>query len=228
MIPPNLLNQNLWSRALRWLRCTGKFETHCMRMNSFAEQEEHNGPLHAAISLAWEPRSGWSELKEHIGAEPCTFTWWAALWKQARGQGTSLPRRGADLAPHPAKMWTFYNQSLWVAGILTKPDLVDKGTEDKVVDVVRNLVFHLKKGYMIVKCRGQQEIQHRLSLDKALQRERIFFEDHTHFRYVHGAFPGRTKIKDLLPHRRNACCPRLAVESIPVCLFLYGDHGESA
>uniref|UniRef100_A0AC11AUU0 MX dynamin like GTPase 1 n=1 Tax=Ovis aries TaxID=9940 RepID=A0AC11AUU0_SHEEP len=67
-------------------------------------------------------------------------------------------------------------------GILTKPDLVDKGTEDKVVDVVRNLVFHLKKGYMIVKCRGQQEIQHRLSLDKALQRERIFFEDHTHFR----------------------------------------------
>uniref|UniRef100_A0A8C2RT01 Interferon-induced GTP-binding protein Mx1 n=1 Tax=Capra hircus TaxID=9925 RepID=A0A8C2RT01_CAPHI len=67
-------------------------------------------------------------------------------------------------------------------GILTKPDLVDKGTEDKVVDVVRNLVFHLKKGYMIVKCRGQQEIQHRLSLDKALQRERIFFEDHAHFR----------------------------------------------
>ena len=30
LIPPNLLNQNLWSRALRWLRCTGKFETHCM------------------------------------------------------------------------------------------------------------------------------------------------------------------------------------------------------
>ncbi|KAB0356271.1 hypothetical protein FD754_000427, partial [Muntiacus muntjak] len=66
--------------------------------------------------------------------------------------------------------------------ILTKPDLVDKGTEDKVVDVVRNLVFHLKKGYMIVKCRGQQDIQNRLSLVKALQREQAFFEDHTHFR----------------------------------------------
>lgn len=65
---------------------------------------------------------------------------------------------------------------------MTKPDLVDKGTEDKVVDVVRNLVFHLKKGYMIVKCRGQQDIKHRMSLDKALQRERIFFEDHAHFR----------------------------------------------
>lgn len=67
-------------------------------------------------------------------------------------------------------------------GILTKPDLVDKGTEDKVVDVVRNLVCHLKKGYMIVKCRGQQDIQEQLSLAEALQKEQIFFSDHPHFR----------------------------------------------
>ena len=59
---------------------------------------------------------------------------------------------------------------------------MDKGTEDKVVDVVRNLVFHLKKGYMIVKCRGQQEIQDQLSLSEALQREKIFFQDHPYFR----------------------------------------------
>uniref|UniRef100_A0A8C5V8P7 MX dynamin like GTPase 1 n=1 Tax=Microcebus murinus TaxID=30608 RepID=A0A8C5V8P7_MICMU len=69
-------------------------------------------------------------------------------------------------------------------GILTKPDLVDRGTEDKVVDVVRNLVCHLKKGYMIVKCRGQQDIQDRLSLAEALQREKAFFEDHPYFRYL--------------------------------------------
>lgn len=69
-------------------------------------------------------------------------------------------------------------------GILTKPDLVDKGTEDKVVDVVRNLICNLKKGYMIVKCRGQQDIQDELSLDKALLQERIFFEDHPHFRVL--------------------------------------------
>ncbi|XP_036301200.1 interferon-induced GTP-binding protein Mx1 isoform X1 [Pipistrellus kuhlii] len=67
-------------------------------------------------------------------------------------------------------------------GILTKPDLVDRGTEDRVVDVVRNLVYHLKKGYMIVKCRGQQDIQYQMSLAKALQRERAFFEDHPYFR----------------------------------------------
>lgn len=77
-------------------------------------------------------------------------------------------------------------QGLWLAGILTKPDLVDKGTEDKIVDVARNLVFHLKKGYMIVKCRGQQDIQEQLSLAKALQKEQAFFENHAHFRYAGG------------------------------------------
>lgn len=69
-------------------------------------------------------------------------------------------------------------------GILTKPDLVDRGTEDKVVDVARNLVFHLKKGYTVVKCRGQQDIQERLSLEQALQRERAFFQEHPHFRVL--------------------------------------------
>ncbi|XP_023393969.1 interferon-induced GTP-binding protein Mx1 [Pteropus vampyrus] len=80
-------------------------------------------------------------------------------------------------------------------GILTKPDLVDKGTENKVVDVVRNLVCHLKKGYMIVKCRGQQDIQDQLSLAEALQKEKAFFEDHPHFRYAQLRF---SKVKGKL------------------------------
>uniref|UniRef100_M3YBK1 Interferon-induced GTP-binding protein Mx1 n=1 Tax=Mustela putorius furo TaxID=9669 RepID=M3YBK1_MUSPF len=69
-------------------------------------------------------------------------------------------------------------------GILTKPDLVDRGTESKVVDVAQNLVCHLKKGYMIVKCRGQQDIQDQVTLAEALQKERDFFEDHPHFRVL--------------------------------------------
>ncbi|KAM6224044.1 interferon-induced GTP-binding protein Mx1 [Rhynchocyon petersi] len=69
-------------------------------------------------------------------------------------------------------------------GILTKPDLVDKGTEDKVVDVVQNLIYHLKKGYMIVKCRGQQDIHNKMSLAEALQKERDFFEEHEYFRVL--------------------------------------------
>ncbi|XP_028716142.2 interferon-induced GTP-binding protein Mx2-like [Peromyscus leucopus] len=66
-------------------------------------------------------------------------------------------------------------------GILTKPDLVDRGTEDKVVDVVRNLVYHLKKGYMIVKCRDQQDIQEQMTLTEALEKEQAFFKEHPHF-----------------------------------------------
>ncbi|XP_071994912.1 interferon-induced GTP-binding protein Mx2-like isoform X1 [Engystomops pustulosus] len=66
-------------------------------------------------------------------------------------------------------------------GILTKPDLVDKGSELEVVSVVRNLVYTLKKGYMIVKCRGQSEIHNNISLEAALQNEKDFFENHEHF-----------------------------------------------
>ncbi|XP_063812673.1 interferon-induced GTP-binding protein Mx1-like isoform X2 [Pseudophryne corroboree] len=66
-------------------------------------------------------------------------------------------------------------------GILTKPDLIDKGTEETIVNIVNNNIIHLKKGYMIVKCRGQQEIQEKLSLKEAIEKEKIFFEDHEYF-----------------------------------------------
>ncbi|NXE01876.1 MX protein, partial [Chaetorhynchus papuensis] len=67
-------------------------------------------------------------------------------------------------------------------GVLTKPDLVDRGTEESVINVVQNKVIPLKKGYMIVKCRGQQDIYNKLSLAAAIQQERNFFESHKHFR----------------------------------------------
>ncbi|XP_020488752.2 interferon-induced GTP-binding protein Mx isoform X2 [Labrus bergylta] len=70
-------------------------------------------------------------------------------------------------------------------GILTKPDLVDKGTEGTVLDVVHNDVIPLKKGYMIVKCRGQKEITDQVSLPEAIEREKAFFEDHLHFQILY-------------------------------------------
>ncbi|XP_069492145.1 interferon-induced GTP-binding protein Mx3-like isoform X2 [Ambystoma mexicanum] len=66
-------------------------------------------------------------------------------------------------------------------GILTKPDLVDKGTESTVVEVVKNNVIPLEKGYMIVKCRGQQDLHEKLSLTEAIEKEKRFFEDHKYF-----------------------------------------------
>ncbi|XP_040194943.1 interferon-induced GTP-binding protein Mx1-like [Rana temporaria] len=69
-------------------------------------------------------------------------------------------------------------------GILTKPDLVDKGVENDVVGVVRNQIYILKKGYTIVKCRGQSEIVNRVSLGDAINNERAFFENHQFFRVL--------------------------------------------
>ncbi|XP_077198872.1 interferon-induced GTP-binding protein Mx1-like isoform X2 [Paroedura picta] len=69
-------------------------------------------------------------------------------------------------------------------GILTKPDLVDKGTEAEVVDIIRNQRVFLNKGYMIVKCRGQRDINNKVTLAAAIQNERVFFEKHEHFRIL--------------------------------------------
>ncbi|KAM8906758.1 interferon-induced GTP-binding protein Mx2 [Lycaon pictus] len=67
-------------------------------------------------------------------------------------------------------------------GVLTKPDLVDRGTEKTVVNVAQNLTYHLQKGYMIVRCRGQEEITNQLSLAEATEKERTFFQTHPYFR----------------------------------------------
>ncbi|CAI9591527.1 unnamed protein product, partial [Staurois parvus] len=69
-------------------------------------------------------------------------------------------------------------------GILTKPDLVDKGAEKEVIRVVRNLTYPLKEGYMIVKCRAQSELQSNLSLEDAINNERAYFEGHELFRVL--------------------------------------------
>ncbi|NXK45335.1 MX protein, partial [Chauna torquata] len=66
-------------------------------------------------------------------------------------------------------------------GILTKPDLVDKGTEKSVMNIIKNEVIPLRKGYMIVKCRGQQDIHNKLTLASAIRQERQFFKTHKYF-----------------------------------------------
>ncbi|KAK2862440.1 hypothetical protein Q5P01_001973 [Channa striata] len=70
-------------------------------------------------------------------------------------------------------------------GILTKPDLVDKGTEDTIVKIVHNEAIHLRKGYMIVKCRGQHEIKENVSLIEAIEKEKTFFKEHAFFQTLY-------------------------------------------
>uniref|UniRef100_A0A671UM66 Interferon-induced GTP-binding protein Mx n=1 Tax=Sparus aurata TaxID=8175 RepID=A0A671UM66_SPAAU len=99
-------------------------------------------------------------------------------------------------------------------GILTKPDLVDKGTEETVVDIVHNEVIHLKKGYMIVKCRGQKEITEKVSLTEATERENAFFKDHVYFHTLyndgHATVPKLAEKLTLeLVHHIEKSLPRL-------------------
>ncbi|XP_036386685.1 interferon-induced GTP-binding protein Mx-like [Megalops cyprinoides] len=67
-------------------------------------------------------------------------------------------------------------------GVLTKPDLVDKGMEERILSIIRNELIPLKRGYAIVRCRGQKEIDDKVSLSDALNLEKRFFKGHQNFR----------------------------------------------
>lgn len=74
------------------------------------------------------------------------------------------------------------NHNFFTSAILTKPDLLDSGTEKNVLDIIRNKVIPLNKGYIMVKCRGQKQIDDKLSLIEATRQERDFFKHHEFFR----------------------------------------------
>ena len=58
---------------------------------------------------------------------------------------------------------------------------MDRGAEGEVLAILNNQRVALKKGYTIVKCRGQQAIKDGQALDKAMADEMEFFEHHEHF-----------------------------------------------
>ncbi|XP_050956148.1 LOW QUALITY PROTEIN: interferon-induced GTP-binding protein Mx3 [Labeo rohita] len=68
--------------------------------------------------------------------------------------------------------------------ILTKPDLIDKGAEADVLQVLQGKVVPLKKGYTIVRCRGQSDINENIPLSEATRQEKDFFAKHMHFSYL--------------------------------------------
>ncbi|XP_070539502.1 interferon-induced GTP-binding protein Mx-like [Ptychodera flava] len=63
-------------------------------------------------------------------------------------------------------------------GVLTKPDLVDLGTEPNVVKIAQNKVIPLKKGYTVIKCRGQKNVESKQPLQEAMDEEDRFFKEH--------------------------------------------------
>lgn len=61
---------------------------------------------------------------------------------------------------------------------------MDRGAEAEVVAVVTNQHYVLKKGYTIVKCRGQQAVKDGQKLEDAMAEEVDFFKNHEHFGLV--------------------------------------------
>ncbi|EAY12248.1 Dynamin central region family protein [Trichomonas vaginalis G3] len=61
-------------------------------------------------------------------------------------------------------------------GVITKIDLMDAGTDCR--DVLENRVYPLKLGYIGVVNRSQAAINSKVSMEKARQAEREFFENH--------------------------------------------------
>jgi vacuolar protein sorting-associated protein 1 len=61
-------------------------------------------------------------------------------------------------------------------GVLTKVDLMDKGTD--VIDILTGRVIPLRLGYVPVVNRGQRDIEGKKSIKLALEAEREFFDNH--------------------------------------------------
>jgi hypothetical protein len=57
-------------------------------------------------------------------------------------------------------------------GVLTKPDLVDKGAEEKVIDLIRGKDMQVKLGWVIVRNLGQSELCGGVCRDAAEEEHR--------------------------------------------------------
>ncbi|KAI9144679.1 Dynamin central region-domain-containing protein [Paraphysoderma sedebokerense] len=95
-------------------------------------------------------------------------------------------------------------------GVLTKVDLMDPGTD--VVDILAGRVIPLRLGYVPVVNRGQKDIEHKKSIQKALDAERNFFEGHPAYKskaqYCGTPFLAR-KLNMILMHHIKSTLPEI-------------------
>lgn len=98
-------------------------------------------------------------------------------------------------------------------GVLTKIDLMDKGTD--VIDILSGRVIPLKMGYVAVVNRGQRDIDGKKSIKAALEAEREFFENHPSYS-AKAKFCGTsflaTKLNSVLLHHIRACLPDIKLK----------------
>ncbi|EKM83105.1 hypothetical protein AGABI1DRAFT_111610 [Agaricus bisporus var. burnettii JB137-S8] len=99
-------------------------------------------------------------------------------------------------------------EGLRTIGVLTKIDLMDKGTD--VVDILAGRIIPLRLGYVPVVNRGQRDIESSKPISAALEYERSFFENHASYKskaqFCGTPFLAR-KLNMILMHHIKATIP---------------------
>jgi dynamin 1-like protein len=69
-------------------------------------------------------------------------------------------------------------------GVITKIDIMDKGTSSDAVNILLNKSFPLKLGYIGVICRSQEDIKTKKPFEEAIKYEEGYFDSHEEYREV--------------------------------------------
>lgn len=94
-------------------------------------------------------------------------------------------------------------------GVLTKIDLMDRGTD--ALDMLNGKVYPLRLGYVGVVCRSQEDINRKVQLKSHLGFERTFFHNHS----IYAPIAGRLGT-EFLAKRLNALLLGHLKEQLPV------------
>jgi interferon-induced GTP-binding protein Mx1 len=86
-------------------------------------------------------------------------------------------------------------EGLRTIAVITKPDLIDEGSEQGVIDLLLNRRRSLHWGYHVVKLRGQQDLNKKVTLPEALQKEAKFFNSKPIWREVPKNLVGVANLK---------------------------------
>eukprot|EP00729_Bicosta_minor_P022546 gene22546-20645_t len=99
-------------------------------------------------------------------------------------------------------------------GVLTKPDLVDKGGEGEIVGVLSNQSKPLRHGYVMVKNRGQEDLQNGMSMDEHRRSEQAFFASSPYNKPGHrfGVDALSTALTELLVEQIETALPSMKAE----------------
>ena len=95
--------------------------------------------------------------------------------------------------------------------IITKPDLIDKGAESSVLELLMNRKKKLRLGYHVVRCRGQSDLNNSLSIQQGLENEATFFATHP----VWSNVPAHLKDIGHLSTRLSAILENIIGDALP-------------